>query len=192
VAETLRWRPVVVGGVPHFTKVEDEYNGLHIPANSIVLPNAYAICRDESVFGEKVDDFMPERWLRDVPKGTTPTIDACGFNTTAVKDLPYTGFGYGRRICTGRFIARNQLFIQMARMLWAFNVEAGVVDEKTGARHPVSDMDCTEGFVTVPKPFRAVYRPRGDWVRPIIEKEGPTHHIDHAAVLNAASKHRKD
>jgi cytochrome P450 len=155
-----------------------------------VLPNAYAITRDEAVFGENVDDFIPERWLNDVPEGTKQVIDANGFNSTAVKDLPYTGFGFGRRICTGRFIARNQLFIQMARMLWAFDVEAGVVDEATGKRHHVDPMDCTEGFVTLPKPFRAVYRPRGDWVRKIIEKEGPTHHIDHAEILNKAAKQR--
>ncbi|KAK0383012.1 hypothetical protein NLU13_8928 [Sarocladium strictum] len=188
VSETLRWRPVVVSGVPHFTKTEDQYNGYRIPANSIVLPNAYAITRDEAVFGENPDDFNPERWLHDVPEGTPPVMDAGGFNSTEVKDLPHTGFGFGRRICTGRFIARNQLFIQMARMLWAFEVDAGVVDETTGRRHPVDPMDCTEGFVTLPKPFRAVYRPRGDWVRKIIERDGPTHHIDHAEILDQSAK----
>jgi hypothetical protein len=75
-------------------------------------------------------------------------------------------------------------------MLWAFDVDAGVVDEATGKRHPVDDMDCTEGFVTVPKPFRAVYRPRGEWVRRIVEQEGPTHHIDHAEILNKSAKQR--
>ncbi|KAL2136472.1 hypothetical protein VTI74DRAFT_3491 [Chaetomium olivicolor] len=48
-SETLRWRPIVVGGVPHFTKVADSYMGYHIPTNSIVLANAFAITRDESV-----------------------------------------------------------------------------------------------------------------------------------------------
>ncbi|KAF4435534.1 cytochrome P450 [Fusarium austroafricanum] len=190
VAETLRWRPVVVGGVPHFVKTEDQYNGYRIPANSTVLPNAYAITRDEFVFGKDPDDFVPERWLNDVPQSTSPVIDANGFNSTEVKDLPYTGFGFGRRVCTGRFIARNQLFIQMARMLWAFNVDAGVVDEQTGRRHPVDPMDCTEGFVTLPKAFRAVYRPRGDWVRRIIERDGPTHYINYTEILDKSMKNR--
>jgi cytochrome P450 len=179
--------------VPHFTKTEDTYMGYHIPANSIVLANAFAITRDESVFGEDVDAFLPERWLADENEKTDhkePTIDACGLNTTALKDLPQTGFGFGRRICTGRIIARNQLFTQMARMLWAFDVEAGVVDEKTGRRHQVDDMDCTEGFVTLPKPFRAEMRPRGEWVRDVILREGTTHGIDHAEVLSEASRER--
>ncbi|KAK7408570.1 hypothetical protein QQX98_009275 [Neonectria punicea] len=186
--ETLRWRPVVVGGVPHFTKTEDVYNGYRIPANSIVLGNAFAITRDESVFGEDVDAFKPERWLADeVDK--KPSIDACGFNTTAIKDLPHTGFGFGRRICTGRIIARNQLFIQMARMLWAFDVQAGVV-EATGERHKVDDMDCTEGFVTLPKPFRAEMKPRGQWVRDVTLRSGTTHGLDHAEILDQAKEER--
>ncbi|KAL4919599.1 cytochrome P450 [Aspergillus aurantiobrunneus] len=183
-SETLRWRPVVVSGVPHFTKTEDEYMGYHIPANSTVLPNAFAITRDESVFGEDVNDFIPDRWLAD-NEGKEPSIDVCGFNVTALKDLPHTGFGFGRRICTGRLIARNQLFIQMARMLWSFDVEAGVVGDE-GERHKVNDMDCTEGFVTLPKPFRAVMRPRGQWVREVIQNSGTTHGIDHSAILEAA------
>ncbi|KAL4971891.1 cytochrome P450 [Aspergillus desertorum] len=181
-SETLRWRPVVVSGVPHFTKVQDEYMDYHIPANSTILPNAFAITRDESVFGNDVDLFIPERWLADNPP-SKPSIDTCGFNVSALKDLPHIGFGFGRRICTGRFIARNQLFIQMARMLWAFDVDAGVVDEETGRRHRVNDMDCTEGFVMLPKPFRAVMRPRGECVRQRILERGTTHGLDHARIL---------
>jgi cytochrome P450 len=183
-SETLRWRPVVVQGVPHFTKVEDGYMGYHIPANSTVLPNAFAITRDEAVFGEDVDNFVPERWLAE--ESNKEHVDVCGFNTSALKGLPHIGFGFGHRIYTGRLIARNQLFIQMARMLWSFDVEAGVVDEATGARHKVHEMDCTEGFVTQPKPFRSVMRPRGQWVRGAILEAGTTHNLDHSAVLEAA------
>lgn len=110
--------------------------------------------------------------------------------TTALKDLPQTGFGFGRRVCTGRTIARNQLFIQIARMLWSFDVDAGVVDKTTGARHPVDDMDCTEGFVTLPKPFKAVMRPRGPWVRDAISQSGTTHGIDHSQMLQHPDKGR--
>ncbi|KAB5551056.1 cytochrome P450 [Coniochaeta sp. 2T2.1] len=186
--EVLRWRPVVVGGVRHFTKTQDSYAGYHIPANSIVLPNAFAICRDESVFGQDVESFIPERWLADAEDEgkKAPSIDACGFNVTALKDLPQTGFGFGRRICTGRFIARSQLFIQMARMLWAFEVEPGVVDKSTGRRYKVDDMDCTEGFSTRPKAFRAVMRPRGQWVRDVVLEAGDTHGIDRAEILDQA------
>ncbi|KAL2178434.1 cytochrome P450 [Thermothelomyces heterothallicus CBS 202.75] len=195
VCETLRWRPVVVGGVPHFTKVQDSYMGYHIPANSIVLANAFAITRDGSVFGPDVDDFIPERWMVDEKDAKAePTIDACGLNVSALKDLPQTGFGFGRRICTGRIIARNQLFIQMARMLWAFDVEPGI-NEATGQRPKITaeitPANCTEGFVTLPKPFKVEMRPRGQWVRDAILRSGTTHGIDHAELLNQAAKDRE-
>jgi cytochrome P450 len=160
-----------------------------IPANSIVLPNAFAICRDESVFGPNPNSFDPERWM----SGDTtepPVVDVCGLNKTALKDLPQTGFGFGRRICTGRIIARNQLFIQMARMLWAFDVEAGI-REDTGKRHVVSDMDCTEGFVTLPKPFRSVMKVRGEYVTRIVKERGTTHNVDPASVMNQMEVHKQ-
>ncbi|KAL4939321.1 hypothetical protein BDV06DRAFT_214393 [Aspergillus oleicola] len=184
-SETLRWRPVVVSGVPHYTKTEDEYMGYRIPANSTVLPNAFAITHDEAAFEPDVDSFIPERWLADKTQDTEEAIDICGMNTSALQDLPQTGFGFGRRICTGRLIARNQLFIHMARMLWAFDVEAGVIGEN-GERHKVDDMDCTEGFVTLLKPFRAVPRPRGGWVKKAILDRGTTHGVDHGGILEAA------
>lgn len=61
VNETLRWRPGVVGGIPHFIKTEDEYMGFRVPASSTVLPNHFAITRDESVSRPDVDALMPER-----------------------------------------------------------------------------------------------------------------------------------
>lgn len=191
VNETLRWRPVAPGGVPHFTKTADTYMGYTIPANSIVLPNAFAITRDESVFGPDVDSFVPERWLAEeqVP-GQEPNIDLAGLNKSALKDLPQAGFGYGRRICAGRFIARNNLFIEMARLLWAFDVLPGVVDESTGERYKVDDMDCTEGFVTLPKLFKAEVRPRGPWARKVISRLGTTHGMDHSAVLEEVREMR--
>lgn len=182
VSEVLRWRPVAPGGVPHFTKTADSYMGYHIPANSIILPNHFTILRDTSIFGSDPDDFVPERWLSPSPT-FPPSIDACGMNLSALRDLPQSYFGYGRRICTGRIIARNQLFIQVARLLWAFDVEPGVVDEVTGERHKVDDMACEEGFVTLPKPFKAVLRPRGQWVRDAILKSGDTHGLDLSGIL---------
>lgn len=189
VSETLRWRPVVVGGVPHFTREEDTYLNYRIPADSIVIGNAFAITRDESVFGDNVHAFDPQRWMSE-ETATTPQGDICGLNTSVLRDLPQTGFGFGRRVCTGRTMARTQLFIQVARMLWAFDVEAGIIDETTAKRHVVDDMECTEGFVTQPKPFRAVMRPRGEWARKVVRDMGSTHEVDHSAILEQTRKHR--
>ncbi|KAK7955861.1 uncharacterized protein PG986_005083 [Apiospora aurea] len=195
VCEVLRWRPVVVGGVPHATKREDKYMGYRIPAGSLVMGNHYAITRDESVFGPDVDAFQPERWLQ-YPEKANPShysedVDSISHAPCTLKDLPQTGFGFGRRVCTGRNIARNGLFIQAARLLWAFNVEAGVVNDLTGERRRVDDMDCTEGFVTMPKPFQASFRPRGDWVREMVEARCDTHGEDFVGMLDRAGRERR-
>lgn len=170
--------------------------GHRIPSGSIVIGNNFAITRDEAVFGEDTDQFIPERWLAD--DGT-------------LKDLPQTGFGFGRRICTGRHIARNViapqhlvllrnyplikchvqgLFIHMARMLWAFNLEVGT-SEETKRKAIVDDFAGSEGFVFVPKLFPAVYSARAPWVRSIIHEKGTTHTVDHAKLLDQAGEERR-
>lgn len=148
--------------------------GHRIPAGSIVMGNHFAITRDESVFGDRPEDFTPERWLAE---------------DGSLKDLPQTGFGFGRRICSGRNIARNGLFIHMAKLLWAFDIEVGV-SEVTGEREEVDDLAGSEGFVFIPTPFKAVFRPRGQWARDIIERQGSTHGIDHAELLDQAGSDR--
>lgn len=148
--------------------------GHKIPAGSIVMGNHFAITRDESVFGERQDEFIPERWL-----------DEHG----SLKDLPLTGFGFGRRICSGRNIARNGLFIHVAKMLWAFDVEVGI-SGATGVREVVDDMAGSEGFVFVPTPFKAVFRPRDQRARDLIEGQGSTHDVDHAELLDMAGSDR--
>jgi cytochrome P450 len=139
-------------------------HGYKIPANSIVLGNNhFAIGRDESVFGENPDAFIPERWIDE--KGQ-------------LKELPLIGFGFGRRIYTGRHIARNGLYIHVVRLMWEFDITAG------NQQAPIDDMDATEGFASRPKPFQAVFRPRGDWVRHQIMKAKTMHDFDHSQILD--------
>ncbi|KAI0018009.1 cytochrome P450 [Xylariomycetidae sp. FL0641] len=153
VEELLRWRPVAAAGVAHAVRIEDEYEGYRIPAGSTVLINHWALCRDPA-FGDRVEDFVPERWIAD----------------GQVRDYFGTPvFGYGRRICPGRHIARDVLWIQVARMLWAFRIEPGMTE--AGRRGLVDPDAGTTGLLTKPPPFNAQFLPRGEWVRLIIERD---------------------
>lgn len=88
VKETLRWRPVIPGGIPHAVTEDDEYKGYHIPKGSMIIPNLWAMAMDEQVF-KQAEHFVPERWIEN-------------------PSLPLFPFGFGRRVCPGMC-----LFIQM-------------------------------------------------------------------------------
>jgi len=91
--ELLRWQVIAPLAVSRCTTEEDEYRGYRIPKGTIVFPNVWAIARNEDTYLEPLD-FKPERWL---PGGA---------NFNSVRPIDYV-FGYGRRICPGRFWAEN-------------------------------------------------------------------------------------
>ncbi|PLB46529.1 cytochrome P450 [Aspergillus steynii IBT 23096] len=134
VEETLRWRPMVPGGFPHATQQDDTYMGYRIPKGATVIPLFWSMTMDETRF-ENPDDFCPERWLDRTEGGFT------------------NWFGYGRRVCTGRHIAMNSLYLLIARILWAYNIRAR--EGPDGKPEKVDDMAFGSGFVSMPEPFNA-------------------------------------
>ncbi|RAH66086.1 cytochrome P450 [Aspergillus aculeatinus CBS 121060] len=168
VEEVLRWRPAGPEGAPHLNREETTYNGYRIPKGSVVVANIWTIAREETVFGPNTDAFIPERWLDD--------------NGDLRSSLPAPAFGYGRRTCPGRYFARNVLWIIVARLLWSFDIKAGV-SEETGEPVPVDPEACTYGLVMRALPFKARFVPRGSWVREVIARGGDTYATDHSALL---------
>ncbi|RAL00821.1 cytochrome P450 [Aspergillus ibericus CBS 121593] len=151
VDETLRWRSMAPGGVPHATTKEDEYMGYRIPKGATVVPLFWAMSLDEARWEDPMV-FRPERWLEGETEGQFTNF-----------------FGYGRRICPGRHIARNSLFLLMARILWAFDIQAPLGED--GKPIPVDDMAFDSGFVSSPDPFEAVFVPRSDKTKEVVERE---------------------
>ncbi|KAK7005459.1 cytochrome P450 [Favolaschia claudopus] len=114
VWEVFRWKNVGPIAVPHFIEVEDEYMGFRIPAQSIILGNAWAILHNESVYPNP-DNFEPERFLANLEN--TP--------------FPEVAFGFGRRLCPGRHMAFSAIWIAVVRILAAFNIKKPV-NKETG------------------------------------------------------------
>ncbi|PWY93142.1 putative cytochrome P450 [Aspergillus sclerotioniger CBS 115572] len=168
VEEIFRWRPAGPEGVPHMNREETTYNGYTIPKGSVIVPNVWTISREEALFGPNPDDFVPDRWLHEDCK--------------TLQSFPAAAFGYGRRTCPGRHFARNVIWIVVARLLWSFDIEAGL--SETGEPIPVDPIACTYGLVMRALPFRARFSPRGPWVRDVIAREGDTYSQDHAAMLD--------
>jgi cytochrome P450 len=115
VRETLRWRPVDPMGLQHQTSEDDEYNGYFIPKGTLVIYNVWSMHRDTSVYGQDVDEFNPERYL---------TADGTQLKPVhpATKGEGQVSYGFGRRICVGRYVANNTLFADIAQILWACTI----------------------------------------------------------------------
>ncbi|KAF4567124.1 hypothetical protein EYR36_010741 [Pleurotus pulmonarius] len=102
--------------IPHFVTVEDEYKGYRIPANSIVVGNAWAMLHDETKYPDPFA-FKPERWL--LPDGK--------FNPDMKE--PTVAFGFGRRLCPGRHLASASIWITAALLLSVFECNYAVDED---------------------------------------------------------------
>ncbi|KAG2126118.1 cytochrome P450 [Suillus cothurnatus] len=105
--ESMRWRPVSLGGFAHRATKDIIWNNYLIPAGATVIGNHWAIANDPEVFPEP-HKFNPQRWLDD---------------TGHVRhDLRFFPFGFGRRVCPGQHVANRSIFINTALILWAFRL----------------------------------------------------------------------
>ncbi|KAI0794842.1 cytochrome P450 [Abortiporus biennis] len=154
--ELLRWSPVAPLAVPHMATNDDIYNGYFIPAGTIVLGNTWAITHDENVYPDAWR-FMPERYF---------TEDG---QPSDVPDPALAAFGYGRRICPGRFMADSELFIVVSSILSTLQIKPGptfkMPSELDGFK-PDDYFTC--GMVNHVKNFDCTVKPRSERAAGII------------------------
>lgn len=151
VKELLRWTSPTA--VPHGNARDDIYEGYFIPKNSIVLGNTWAILHDPEVFPEP-DRFYPSRFLT-----------AEGRLNPLAPDV-MTSFGYGRRICPGRFLALDSLWIAIASILATFHISRVVGPD---GQEIVPPPDIDSGLINHPKPFPCIIKPRSEQAQFLIK-----------------------
>jgi cytochrome P450 len=115
IKEILRWRPSIPLGVPHVATEEDWYEGMFIPKRTVCISNLWHCNHDRAVFGEDADEFRPERHLDEHGESLPGPVET--------NQAGHVGFGFGRRICVGKDMAIESLFIVTARILWAAKLE---------------------------------------------------------------------
>jgi len=111
VKETLRWSLTVPFGIPHASSADDWYEGMFIPKGTICLQNMRLINSEPDVFGSDAMRFDPARYLDRQVK----VLDG--------REEGHMSFGFGRRICPGRYVAEGTLAIDIATLLWAIRFE---------------------------------------------------------------------
>jgi hypothetical protein len=176
IQEVLRWRPFLASGMPHAVTQDDEYMGYRIPKDSLVIANHWALGHDEAIFPNP-EQFRPERWIED-------------------PSLPVFAWGFGRRSCPGRHVAINSLFIIIARMLWAFDIEHTYEvkhnDELKRVRCEVDPMALEQGMSSRPVPFRAVFKVRSPKAEEVIRKEWEESEKDIDVVLEGIGNAQRE
>lgn len=153
VREVLRWNPVAPLGLPHMVTHDDEYNGYFIPAGTTIVGNSWTILHDPVTYTDP-GRFNPERFLS-VGKGS-PVFDHVS-----------VAFGYGRRICPGRFMAEGQLWVSVACILSAFDISPGH-DENGMPVHTQAAF--ASGMISHPLPFKCTITPRSELSRKLVEQ----------------------
>ncbi|KAJ7596168.1 cytochrome P450 [Mycena floridula] len=140
VSEAIRFLPTTPLALPHSSLSDDVYRGYFIPRGSTVIGNAWAVLHNPETYPEPWL-FKPERFLGE----------------NVAPDPAVYAFGFRRRICPGRYLALNSAFIAIAGILSTFSIKKAL-DEDGNEIIPV--VDCNEGTVTHPLPFRCSFVPR--------------------------------
>ncbi|ETW81852.1 cytochrome P450 monooxygenase 12 [Heterobasidion irregulare TC 32-1] len=147
VWECLRWNPSLPLGVAHYTTEDDVYEGYYIPKGTTVLANIWNILHNPEVYPDP-SSFNPDRF--EDPKKSAET----GINI-----LPDDAFGYGRRMCPGRWLAFDTLWITLASILAVYDVQKPV-DKDGNIIEP--EVGFTSALFSRPKPYSCKLVPRSE------------------------------
>ncbi|KAF9030367.1 cytochrome P450 [Hymenopellis radicata] len=152
IYETERWHPIVPFGVPHVSLEDDIYKGMLIPKGSMVVTNLTSMSLNEGVYTEPTQ-FNPDRFIPKSQGGAGEPI--------------LSPFGFGRRICPGRFMADNTLWITLALLLATCRFEKA----KDAAGNEITPKaEFIVGTVRKLKPFPFELVPRTDKAAALLEQ----------------------
>ncbi|PWY89157.1 cytochrome P450 [Aspergillus heteromorphus CBS 117.55] len=135
VKESLRWHPVAPMGIPHLCTQDDIYEGYLIPKGAVVMVNIWSILHNPLTHPSP-SSFNPSRYLTDTPEPDPATV----------------AFGFGRRVCPGKLLAENTLYLSIAQSLAMFRV----------LRTEDTTVEFLPGVVSHPAPFGVGVVPRSE------------------------------
>lgn len=115
VYEVMRSMPLNPLVIPHRSIRDDVYEGMFIPAGTVVFANTKAMASNPETYA-RPEEFDPDRYERGEP-------------------YPVGNFGFGRRKCPGNHLAIASVYIFLATMLSVFELDK-VMDENGKVLEP--------------------------------------------------------
>ncbi|TXB99903.1 hypothetical protein FocTR4_00014535 [Fusarium oxysporum f. sp. cubense] len=142
IKETLRWIPVTAMGVVHTADEDIHYKDFVIPKGASFLPATWWFLHDPAIYSDP-SSFEPDRYLepRNEPHPN------------------FASFGFGRRVCPGRFLADESLFISISRLLSTFDIKKAV-DGRGNEIEP--QISITPGMISHIRDFPYDIKPRSE------------------------------
>ncbi|KAF9522740.1 cytochrome P450 [Crepidotus variabilis] len=144
VREVLRWRSITPLAIPHTATEADIYEGYYIPQGTALIANIWSMSRDPAKYDDP-ETFNPSRFFN--PDGTLND-----------DDVAYE-FGFGRRICPARHLARATVWLTIINVLATFDIRKK--KDAAGNDIPVNQA-YTQSLVSHPMPFECAITPRSD------------------------------
>lgn len=156
-------------GFPHSVIKDDVYDGYFIPKGAVLIPNQWAIFRDEEIYPDS-ESFRPERWL----ESEYPTYQE---PLTIYPNLKrFAAFGHGRRICPGLEVTEKALLLQVSSLFWACNVSKDRDDD--GKEVEIPWYDYTGVAISTPRTFKFIVEEREDNRLRMLEEAAKVAHED--------------
>ncbi|KAF5370951.1 hypothetical protein D9757_009883 [Collybiopsis confluens] len=143
-------------GTPHVNTEDFTYRGHFIPKDTVLVLNTYTMHHDPQRHPEPFQ-FNPERYINDY------TLSSESANLPNAMERDHWMFGVGRRICPGMWVAEREIFLVIARLLWAFRME--VIP-----REPIDLMEYDGLSGRSPVPFRIKMIPRHEKVMEVLDR----------------------
>ncbi|EJD06677.1 cytochrome P450 [Fomitiporia mediterranea MF3/22] len=160
--ELYRIHPAVPLGLPHRSTKAEQYRGWTIPAGSMIVANIWYMMRDEKIFPDP-ESFVPERHMANVMASLDVRSEelAEGVSASTDDDPSSMVFGFGRRICPGKYLADTTLWLTVATVLALFDISP-YIDPKTGmVEVPKLELN-SDGVIVHPNTFKCTIVPRRD------------------------------
>ncbi|KAF9475161.1 cytochrome P450-like protein [Pholiota conissans] len=135
----------------HASMSDDVYNGYYIPKGTTIIPNVWAMTRDPTRY-EDPETFNPSRFLDENNRLNNGT-------------MTYV-FGFGQRICPGRYMASATMWLTITTVLSTFNIRPR--KDASGNDISLHDIEYSGGLISHVSPFEYSITPRSEKAKQLI------------------------